>query len=93
MEESLNSGYESAKEQLLNTLDAPTGPDGSATQQTLGKLDVMRIMLDRAEDLRWDCFRELSGALAVREFAEAITTPLTALDRLRALHEACMTGQ
>lgn len=92
MEEAQSSGFESTKNQILNTLDAPTGPDGSATPQMLGMLDAMRLMLDRAEELRWECFKELSNTLPMHEFAEAITTPLIAIERLRALHEACMQG-
>lgn len=93
MEEAQSSGFESTKQQILTTLEAATGPDGTATPQMLGKLDALRIMLDRAEDLRWDCFKELSSVLPIREFAEAITTPLIAIERLRALHEACMSGR
>lgn len=93
VEEAQTSGFESTKAQILTTLEAPSGPDGAPTPQMLGKLDAMRIMIDRAEDLRWDCYTELSSALPIREFAEAITTPLIAIERLRALHEACMKGQ
>ncbi len=75
------------------TLEAPTAADGTATPQMLGKLDALRIMLNNAEDLRWQCYSELMEKLPLRDFAEAVTVPLIAIERLRALHEACMQGR
>lgn len=93
MEEAQTSGFEHTKQQIIMTLEAPTGADGTATPQMLGKLDALRIMLSRAEDLRRDCYYEIQSALPLRDFAEAITVPLIAIERLRALHEACMQGR
>ena len=93
MENAQSEAFEHTKTNIMISTEVPTSPDGTPTPAMLGKLDALRLMLNRAEDLRMECYRELGNALPACDFAHVITAPLVAIERLRALHQACMEGQ
>lgn len=94
-EEALQHGFTQLKSTMLSE-QLLAGDEAGATgpsPRLLGKMDAMRMLLQRAEGSRTNYHQQLQECLSCRQFAMALVVPATVVAQLRRLRSACSEGR